>query len=158
MTGYTKRELEAMDKADEAFAEVRKVAEEFARQTGLRYVRTVNCYLSTSTFATRWPSADNRWAEVHDLYHGDNNEAWECAWELEARWNDAIRPLYELYDKHLCGKAFAETWNEEEYHDRRLDDCLRAHEKLRDEMGHVIERWYEPASELAYEQYLEEVA
>ena len=160
MADYTKRELEALGKADEAFAEVRKVAEEFARQTGMRYHRNVNSWTSNSYFNTDWRGRDNRWGEVHELYDGDNNEAWECSWELERKWNDAIKPLYERYDDHVCGKALAETWNEEEYHDHRIDECLNGHERLRDEMGRIVESWYECASEVAYEEYLldEEVA
>lgn len=158
MIEYSKRELEAMDKADDAFAEVRKVADEFARQTALRYVRTVNCYFSTSTFVTRWPSADNRWCEVHGLYHGDNNEAYECAQEIEATWNAAIGHLYDRYDKDLCGHAFANDWHEEQYYDKRIDDDLAANERLRDKIGGIIERWYDTASETAYEDYLCEVA
>lgn len=158
MIEYSKHELEAMGKADEAFAEVRKVALEFARQLGFNYHRNVTTWSSNSYFNTSWRGKDNRWDEVHDLYHGDNDEACECAWEMEATWNAAIGPLYERYDKDLCGHTFANDWHEEAYYDRRLDEDFAAHERLRDEMGGIIERWYDSASEAAYKGYLSEVA
>lgn len=154
---YTKIELEAMNAADEAFAEVRKVAEAFAKQTGMHYHRNVTCWTSGSYF-TPCDSSDKRWSEVHDLYDGDNNEAIECAWEIEREWNAAISDLRKRYDDHLWGLVLSETCNERDYYDRRSDEDLDEHERLRDRMGKIVEKWYDSACEWAYEAYIEEHA
>lgn len=158
MVGYTDNELKALEKADEAFAEVRKVALEFAKQTGTHYRRNVTDWTSGSYFNTDYDAHDKCWNEVHDLYHGDNSEACECAWAIEDAWNTRIVALRDRYDGHLCGLAMAETDNEYEYYDRRTDEDLDARSELRDEVGRIVENWYDSASECAYSEYLEEVA
>ena len=155
---YTENELKALEKADDAFNEVRKVALEFAKQTGTVYHRNVTCWTSGSYFYTAFDEHDKCWNEVHDLYHGDNGEAYECAWAIEAAWNDRIAALDKRYDEHICGLAMAETDNEYDYYDRRVNEGLDARTELRDEIGRIVEDWYESASECAYSEYMDGVA
>lgn len=158
MIGYTKNELMAMDAADKAFAEVRKVAEEFARQTGMRYHRNVTCWTSGSYFTPRLGDTDERWNEVHDLYDGWNNEAYECAWAIEDAWNGRVTALRERLDGHLAGYVMAETDNCADYYDRRIDEDYDEHEALRDEVGRIVEDWYDSAAECAWYECMEDVA
>jgi hypothetical protein len=140
MIGYTAQELKALDKADEAFAEIRKVADEFARQTNTVYSRTVNTWFSTSEFNNDW-CKPFCWNSVSNLYDGWCNEAYECANEIEGKWNTLVANL-----RHKVTYAFE--------HDYDVDVIYAAHHTLREEIGRIVECWYDSASEVAYEEYL----
>ena len=154
---YTNIELQAQDYADEAFREVVKVAKEFARQTGRRYVRSSNCWFSTSSFPVNYEDKDcwgKQWNPVTSLYHGDNNEAWECALEVMDRWNYTVPALYEKYDLDVCTKSLADDDATYAYYDSQIDLDLDALDHIRDEIGKVVENWLDAAAEAAYDEFI----
>lgn len=157
---YTEIELAAMNAADEAFAEVRKVAERFAKEIDCDYRRNVTCWTSYSSFST--PLFDSRrtsWEPIeHFASDFDNSEAYECAIELVEKWNGAIVKLSKRRDVCFWAMDDATTSAEYEYWDRQCDLTYDARTHLLEELGEVVERWYDSACEFAYEQYLEEHA
>lgn len=151
---YTETELQAQDYADKAFREVIKVAKEFATQVGCRYERTSNCWFSTSSFEVDdWRKI---WNTVHNLYSGENNEAWECTHAIEAAWNYKVAELYDTYDKDLCKKVTTDDDDAREYYDKRVDLDLDALRHLRNEVGKIIENWLDAAAEAAYDEFIED--
>lgn len=141
MYGYTENELRALDAADEAFAEVRKVAKNFAKKINATYNRSVNSWTSTSTFYTPLRDALRgnamKTVEVHNLYDGWNECADNCAWEVQSHWNRMVRRLWLIEDYSLA---------------------YDARERVLKEVGRIVERWYELAADCAYETYLDEHA
>lgn len=157
MVGYTKVELEAFDAADEAFREVKKVAEAFAKQINCDYRRTVTDWCSYSAFSTPLFSGRRaKWAKVHNLYNGYNNEACECAWKIEEEWNKAISALIRRSNRYKAQRKVAETDREWDYYDSKISECLDAYDAILDNMGHLIESWYDCACDVAWEEYLAE--
>jgi len=155
---YTDIELAAMDAADEAFAEVRKVAERFAKEINCDYHRTVTDWTSYSSFST--PLFDKRhvsWEPVdHFCCDFGNAEAYECAVALVEKWNSAIVPLKEKRDTCIWARIDSETDNEYEYWDKQVDLVYDARAFLLEELGKIVETWYDSACDCAYEAYLEE--
>jgi hypothetical protein len=156
---YSEIELKAQDYADEAFREVVKVAEEFARQTGRKYHRSSNCWFSTSSFPANYEDKDcwkKQWNTVSTLYNGDNNEAYECAWEIERRWNELVPALNDKYDSDVWDKILTDDDQLSDYYDRQADLDLDALDHIRDEIGKCVENWLDAATEAAYDEFIED--
>jgi hypothetical protein len=155
---YTEIELAAMNAADEAFAEVRKVAERFANKINCNYHRTVTDWTSYSSFdVPLFSSRHVSWEPVdHFCCDFGNAEAYECAVALVEKWNSAIVPLKEKRDTRIWARIDSETYNEYEYWDKQVDLVYDAQTYLLEELGKIVEDWYDSASECAYEAYLEE--
>lgn len=155
---YTDVELAAMDAANEAFAEVRKVAERFAKEINCDYRRNVTAWSSYSTFDV--PLFDGRhvsWEPVeHFCCDFGLSEAYECAVQLVDKWNNAIVPLKDKYDTYFSELDDAESYGECEYWQNQIDIVYDARAYLLEELGKIVEDWYDSASDCAYESYLEE--
>ena len=156
MVGYTEKELKAMDKADEAFAEIKKVAEEFAKQTNTTYYRGGNEWCSWSSFNKPYIGALNCWNKVKLTYDGDCSDAYECMWQIETIWNRAIVKLSEMLDEYIDKKWSAETYEEEEWFDHKIDEVYEARREFLDLIAGIVEKWYDSACEFAYDEYMSE--
>lgn len=155
---YTEVELKAMDSADEAFAEVKKVAESFAKQIGHDYCRRVTCWSSYSTFVKPFlkPAIWHRVSPEKMTASVDNSEAIDCAWELADCWNSKIPGLYTKYIGYRRLASRAKYDENAEYYDNQASLCVDAYDKILEECGEIVERWIDSACDFAYESYLAE--
>ena len=97
---YNEKELRAMDKADEAFAQVIEVGKRIATATDTRFHRGGNCWSSCNTWKRFdfTPGEDGKVGWWHSSYEysdisipiGDLwcGEAIEFAWAAETFWNE----------------------------------------------------------------------
>lgn len=166
-----KYELMAEAEGEKAFAEVIKVAEEFARQIDSQYHRRVTDWAVYSNFDSFWWS-DGNWfdGEYHhvkfrkrvdiDVAPYEHSEAVECAWELEASWNESV-DKWDGIEEQIDGLLLSRMDCDAE----ALEDVLdKMHDKALDSMADVVERWLDSvecwywSSDYADELREEEVA
>lgn len=156
---YTDVELAALDAADEAFAEVMKVAERFAKEINCDYRRVSNSWTSYSSFDV--PLFDSRktsWKPIEHFASEFDGDAYECAVQLVEAWNETISTLGKARDAYYAAIDDPEAWYEGNHWIREIDLLYNDRDYLLNELGKIVETWYDSACDCAYEAYLEEHA
>lgn len=128
--------------ADRYYAEMKGVAEEFARQINRRYYRGSNCWSTTSSFLSTGeqglfhPLRLNRKPVKLDVSKLECSDAVEMAWDIEETWNKKCAPWDEW-------EEFIDTYYEVDHDlwDRYTDYLMADVDNTLKEIGKAVERW-----------------